>query len=450
MEGLSNHHSIAPLLHHSMRQGIRVYNLYPKLIGSMDRWISHFDRIREMNFNWIYVNPFHAPGFSGSDYAVKDYYLYHPLFVSGEFNFDHLEVQREQGDKLLRQVCDEAYKRGMSIMMDIVLNHTAFDSPLLKEHPEWYVKEVDGSIKKPGAMDGDTWVAWGDLAQVDNANSSDRENLWKYWLDMLLFYAGLGIRGFRCDAAYHVPGELWRFLIPRVKEQYPDAIFLAETLGCQPYQVIETAETGFDYIINSFTWWNYRDEWFLQQYREWAGKYSSLTFPENHDTVRCAEAVHGDKNLALMKYALGAYFCSSISTTCGFEYGFRRKIDVVQANPMWWEPIHYDISDDIAEINRIKSNYQILQEDNMIYMLDCANGELIGFIKTSLDRQEKIMVIANPDGRQIRKLRMKNMYAIMGSDWVRDISHQHTMDHVPNALEYDLAPGEVKLFYAAC
>jgi len=90
-----------------MKQGIRVYNLYPKLIGSMNNWIENFDRINDMNFDWIYVNPINAPGFSGSDYAIKDYYLFHPLFVKGEMDFENLEAQRADGEKLLKKVCKE-------------------------------------------------------------------------------------------------------------------------------------------------------------------------------------------------------------------------------------------------------------------------------------------------------------------------------------------------------
>ena len=37
-----------------------------------------------MGFNAVYINPFHYPGFSGSLYAVKDYYRLNPLFRSAE------------------------------------------------------------------------------------------------------------------------------------------------------------------------------------------------------------------------------------------------------------------------------------------------------------------------------------------------------------------------------
>jgi starch synthase (maltosyl-transferring) len=430
-----------------MVKGIRAYNLYPKLVGSMDTWIEHFDRIQAMNFDWIYINPINYPGFSGSDYAIKNYYYYHPLYVTGKFDFENPEAHVEKGNMLLKKVCKEANKRGMKIMMDLVINHTAFDSPLCKEHPDWYECGPDGQLIHPGAMDGQEWVEWKDLAQINNANSCDRDNLWNYWLEMMLFYMDLGIRGFRCDAAYHVPTELWRFLIPRIKEKYPDAIFLGETLGCLPEQVVDIAEAGFDLITNSFKWWDLREQWFLEQNREHSNHAPSISFPENHDTTRCADEFDGNQHQALLRYELAAYICSSISTTIGFEYGFRRQINVVDTTPSWWEPVHYDISDDIAKINEIKASYDVLQEDNCIEVLPLNNGCLFGFTKESRSGQEKILILANINSHETCMVSELHVHAIMGSDKVTDISRGHRMEVVPEFLEYNLYPGEVKLFY---
>ncbi|MGM0508618.1 MAG: alpha-amylase family glycosyl hydrolase [Fusobacteriota bacterium] len=431
-----------------MKKGIRMYNLYPKLVGSMENWMEHFDRIKNMNFNWIYVNPFHAPGFSGSDYAIKDYYLYHPLFVKGEMDFSDLEGQREQGDKLLKKVCKTAESKGMNMVMDLVINHTAIDSPLTKEHPEWYMKDENGNIKKPGAMDGNEWIEWGDLAQIDNENSPKKEELWDYWLDMIMYYADLGVRGFRCDAAYHVPTELWKFLTSMVKSKYPDVIFIAETLGCQPAQLMETAEAGFDYVMNSFKWWDLKADYFLKDYKDWAGQYPSMTFPSNHDTKRYAEEVNGNSKLAVEKYATCSYFSSSIAMTYGFEYGFEKQIDVVKTNPNWVEEKKYDISDEISKINEIKSNYKVLQEDNMIDMYTFDNNDIYGFTKKSLDGSEKIFVITNKSATETHHIYVNDIYSVLGSNNVEDISHGHRMSEVLQNLEYGLAPGEVKLFYA--
>ena len=431
-----------------MTKGIRAYNLYPKLVGSMNMWIEHFDRIQAMNFDWLYINPINYPGFSGSDYAIKNYYHYHPLYVTGEFDFDTPEAHTDNGNNLLRKVCEEANNRGINIMMDLVINHTAFDSPLCHEHPEWYERSDDGKLVHPGTQDGDEWVEWKDLAQIDNAHSSDRDNLWNYWLEMMLFYMDLGVRGFRCDAAYHVPTELWQFLIPRIKEKYPDALFLGETLGCTPQQVIDIAETGFDLISNSFKWWNLKDQWFIDQNREYSRYASSITFPENHDTSRCAYDFEGNQHQAVLYYELGAYVCSSISTTIGFEYGFQRQIHVVHTDPSWWESVHYDISDEIARINEIKASYDILQEDNSIEMLHLNDGCFFGFTKESRNGQEKIMVLANLDAHNMYMVHELNVHTIMGSDKVEDISRKWRMGEVPALLEYNLNPGEVRLLYA--
>ncbi len=432
-----------------MKKGIRIYNLYPKLVGSMERWIENFDRIKDMNFNWIYVNPINAPGFSGSDYAIKNYYQYHPLFVCGEYNFDDLEGQKEKGNELLKKVCNEADKRGMKFMMDLVINHTAIDSNLTTEHPEWYIHNDDGSIRNPGTLDGTNWVTWGDLAQIDNENSSDKDNLWEYWLDMVLFYCSLGVRGFRCDAAYHVPMDLWKFIISVVKKKYPDAIFVAETLGdqCPTEVLVEVAESGFDYVMSSFKWWDLRADWFIKDYRPWAGKYPSLSFPENHDTNRIAEETNGNKVLAVQEYALCAYFNSSVATTIGFEYGFKRKIDVVHTNPLWWEEANYDISSEISKINKIKSSYKILQQDNMIDMYHFENWNIVGFTKYSLDGREKIFVIANISGDKAQDVHIPNMHYVMAGEAIEDISHGQRIEKVENDLKYNLEPGEVKLFY---
>ncbi|PID57355.1 alpha-amylase [candidate division KSB3 bacterium] len=432
-----------------MLKGIRVYNLYPKLVGSMTAWIEHFDRIQAMNFDWIYINPIHYPGFSGSDYAVKNHYHYHPLYVTGTLDFEHPETHVAAGNALLKKVCQEAEKRGMKIMMDLVINHTALDSPLVQEHPDWYVRDHAGNVCHPGAMDGPNWVEWKDLAKIDNAHSCDRGNLWDYWLKMMRFYLDLGVQGFRCDAAYHVPKELWQFLIPRIKETSPNALFLGETLGCPPNQVIEIADAGFDLISNSFKWWNLQDAWFPDQLREFSRHAPSITFPENHDTIRCAEEFGGNRDQALLRYELGAYICSSISTTIGFEYGFQRQIHVLHTNPSWWEPVRYDISNEIAKINATKADYEILQEDHWIEIRHLNDGRLFGFSKESRNGREKILVLANPDASETRLVRQPDIYALMGSTTVKDISRSRRLDHVPPLLEHELHPGDVKILYAA-
>src|SRR3984893_10561544 len=64
----------------AMSEGLRIYNLFPTLAGPIAGWTRELPRIAAMAFNAVYINPFHYPGFSGSLYAVKDYYRLNPRF----------------------------------------------------------------------------------------------------------------------------------------------------------------------------------------------------------------------------------------------------------------------------------------------------------------------------------------------------------------------------------
>ncbi len=59
---------------------------------------------------------------------------------------------------------------------------------------------------------------------------------WTKMLDIMLFWAGKNIDGFRCDMAEMVPVEFWEWAIPQVKEQYPSLLFIAEVYNPGEYK----------------------------------------------------------------------------------------------------------------------------------------------------------------------------------------------------------------------
>src|SRR6266849_3463342 len=92
-----------------MSEGLRIYNLFPTLAGTIGDWMAHLPRIAAMGFNAVYVNPFHYPGFSGSLYAVKDYYRLNPRSRGGASGAD---------DVLLRRFTAWARGNGLRVIMD--------------------------------------------------------------------------------------------------------------------------------------------------------------------------------------------------------------------------------------------------------------------------------------------------------------------------------------------
>src|ERR1700693_1254248 len=101
-----------------MTEGLLIYNLFPPLAGSVAGWTAHLPHIAAMAFNAVYVNPFHYPGFSGSLYAVKDYYRLNPRFRDKA----RRGKARRADDELLRGFTTAAAGHGLRVIMDLVVN----------------------------------------------------------------------------------------------------------------------------------------------------------------------------------------------------------------------------------------------------------------------------------------------------------------------------------------
>lgn len=73
--------------------------------------------------------------------------------------------------------------------------------------------------------------------------------LWQKMRHILLYWAAKGTDGFRCDMAEMVPVEFWEWVVPQVKAQYPELIFIAEIYNPQAYRTyIEQGK--FDYLYD--------------------------------------------------------------------------------------------------------------------------------------------------------------------------------------------------------
>ena len=372
-----------------------IYNLFPRYFKNIDEWNTQIPHVAEMGFNWMYVNPFHSTGSSGSLYAIKNYYELNPLFLrKGQDSADW---------KLLQKFVVSCNNAGLGVMMDLVINHTAFDSVLVKTNPQWYKRDNQGNLIHPGAIDpgnpGNSTV-WGDLAEIDNENSSDRKNLWSYWDKLIALFQNMGIYGFRCDAAYQVSAELWSMLIKQAIKRNPQTVFCAETLGCRLDQVEALSSCGFHYLFNSSKWWNYEASWCLDQQSQFKHIAPSISFPENHDTTRLAAEHPGTIQNQKGRYLFAAIFSESVMMLQDYEYGAKIKTDVVNGAPCNLEKPQWDISGFIKEVNALKQNYGVLKQEGSWNVLGDFNAPTLFLEKHSNDNRETILVIINRSKEQ--------------------------------------------------
>jgi cyclomaltodextrinase len=151
------------------------------------------------------VNPIGVEGRKGSigsPYAVRDYRAVNPAYGKPED---------------LKRLVREAHKREMKVIIDVVYNHSAWDNPLVKSHPEYYHRDANGKIQYP--------KDWTDVAWLDYSNPKLRE----YMIDVMRYWVKeYDIDGFRCDVAGDVPTDFWEQARPEIEKIKPSIFMLAE------------------------------------------------------------------------------------------------------------------------------------------------------------------------------------------------------------------------------
>lgn len=412
-----------------------IYNLFPPLVGKFSEWNKHLERAAQMGFNWIFVNPVQLPGASGSLYSIRDYYSFNPLFLD--------EKSSKKPEEQLREMLQTAEKLGLSVMIDLVVNHCAVDSDLIRLHPEWFEWESEGKVAHPFANEDGRKVVWKDLAKFDHKNSRDKEGFFKFCLDVVEFQIKLGFKGFRCDAAYQIPKSFWERLIQETKKSYPEIRFFAETLGCTPDQTRKTARAGFDYIFNSSKWWDFNKRWLIKQYVLTRDIVPSVSFPESHDTVRLFEELHGNVNGVKQRYLFSALFSAGVMMPMGFEFGFRKKPHVVETRPKDWEETHVDLTAFITKVNQIKAQHAIFQEDAPTEIIRDGNPNILLLWKVSGTTQEEALLIFNKDIYNKQYFHSENLHELFQTQTnITDVSPEYPLDYVPATFSYDLRPGQ--------
>lgn len=71
---------------------------------------------------------------------------------------------------------------------------------------------------------------------------------WKKMTDILLFWAGKGVDGFRCDMAEMVPTAFWHYATQAVKKQFPHLVFVGEVYN--PHEYRNYIASGFDLLYD--------------------------------------------------------------------------------------------------------------------------------------------------------------------------------------------------------
>lgn len=192
-----------------VRDGV-VYEIFPRSFsaeGDFNGVTARLDDLKNLGVTILWLMPIHITGQEkkkgtvGSPYAVRDYYSINPAYG-----------KKDDLKRLIR----ETHQRGMKIIIDIVANHTSWDSVMMKT-PEYYKRDASGKIISP--------YDWTDVAALNYENPRLRQ----YMIEMLKYWIReFDLDGFRCDVAGEVPTDFWEAARAELEKIKPDIALLAE------------------------------------------------------------------------------------------------------------------------------------------------------------------------------------------------------------------------------
>ena len=261
---------------------------YIRSLGATHVWyIGLLEHATKTDYSAQGIRPDHpdtVKGQAGSPYAVKDYYDVDPDLAEDP------HTRQTELDALI----ERTHQAGLQVLMDFIPNHVArtyhsdacpegvadlgaTDDVQLAFSPRnnfYYLPgtslilplstESSPYTECPARATGNDCFSpypsindWYETVKLNygvdycggsSLHTAPLPDTWVKMRDILCYWAGRGVDGFRCDMTELVPPAFWAWAIPSVREQYPQILFLAEIY--QPHRYGEYLRAGFDYLYD--------------------------------------------------------------------------------------------------------------------------------------------------------------------------------------------------------
>ncbi|MBJ7340787.1 alpha-amylase family glycosyl hydrolase [Mycolicibacterium sp.] len=264
-----------------------------------------FDHAVELGASGIALGPVFASETHG--YDTDDHYAIDPRLGDGA-DFDYL--------------IEQARGRGLRILLDGVFNHVGtgfarFHDAQAGGDDSWFRKGRNGFATFEG-HDG--------LITLNHRNPEVID----YVTDVMLHWLRRGADGWRLDAAYAVPDEFWAKVLPRVREEFPDAWFVGEVIHGDYVGTVSasTFDSVTQYELWKAIWSSLNDGNFheldhaLTRHDEFLDAFVPMTFVGNHDVTRIASRLDDERHVG---HALALVFTigGTPSVYAGDEWAYR-------------------------------------------------------------------------------------------------------------------------------
>ncbi|MBN2065069.1 MAG: glycogen debranching enzyme N-terminal domain-containing protein [Sedimentisphaerales bacterium] len=399
----------------------------PFIIGKLGMKIIHFLPINPVPHSYGRM------GYYGSPYATTDY-----------FGIDHVYGTFSRYKTIEDQFIDltsTIHGMGARVFLDMVINHTGWASSLLFTHRKWFKTAQDQKLISPGAWG----VVWGDLVELDY----NYKDLWQYMANVFLAWCERGVDGFRLDAGYMIPVEVWQYIISKVREKFPDTMFLLEGLG-GPLETTEKLLTeGMNNWAYSELFQNY-DKGQIQWYMDYANRTSGqkgvlVNYAETHDNDRLAKK---GKIYTLMRLSLCAFTApaGAWGFSNGVEWLATEKIDVHRNTGLNWGA-EENLVEEISQINKILRENPAFWCSGNLNMFEVGNPGVLAFSRYDDRTGNSVVCFINLDTEHQQWINWHLLECHLGKDsCFKNLLQENDIISAAGEHGMTLGPGECKVY----
>ncbi len=373
----------------------------------------HLPRIAAMGFDVLYFPPISPIGSTnrkgrnntltptpedpGSPYAIGS--------ADGGHDALHPQLGSLADFQHLRRT---AQAHGIELAIDFAIQCSP-DHPWLKQHPGWFDWRPDGTIRYAENPP----KRYEDIVNVDFYAGDAVPGLWTALCDVVLFWAGEGVRLFRVDNPHTKPLPFWQWMIAEVRSRYPDAIFLAEAFT-RPKVMYRLAKIGFSQSYTYFTWRNSKRE--LEEYLTELDTEPPRDFFRPHFFVNTPDInppfLHDSGRPGfLIRAALAATLSGLWGVYNGFELceaaavpGKEEYLDSEKYQLRAWDWDRAgNIVEEITALNRMRRQNPALQTHRGVRFLSARNDAVLYYEKATPDRSNVVLVAVSLDPLQAQE-----------------------------------------------
>jgi starch synthase (maltosyl-transferring) len=378
------------------------YELFPRSWGGFAGVTAVLPELAGLGFDVVYLPPIHPIGTSnrkGRNNALKagPKDPGSPWAIGSELG-GHDAINPELGTLAdFERMVATAKELGVEIALDFAIQCSP-DHPWLKQHPEWFNRRPDGTLKYAENPP----KKYQDIYNV-NFDSEDWKGLWAALRDIVLLWVSRGITVFRVDNPHTKPVPFWEWMIKEVRAEHPEVIFLAEAFT-RPAMMTTLGKIGFSQSYTYFTWKNTRWELleFLAQLMEWEETYRPNAFANTPDILHEYLQL-GGRPAFQTRLVLAATLFPSYGIYSGYES--IENVPVREGSEEYLNSEKYETKKRtldgpllplVAALNRARRENRALQYLDNVTVLETENAQLFAYLKRTGENIVITVVNLNP------------------------------------------------------